>query len=89
MARLGVCVVVGMLYTMCFGAFGAGCVTASCRSEVLLWASVFHNVHNEIIMCSCYADDQAVFPPSVIREHTCILRKCMDACVSVCVCVYT
>ena len=31
-----VCVVVGMLYTMCFGAFGAGCVTASCRSEVLL-----------------------------------------------------
>ena len=31
-----VCVVVGMLYTMCFGAFGAGCVTASCSSEVLL-----------------------------------------------------
>ena len=31
-----VCAVVGMLYTMCFGAFGAGCVTALCRSEVLL-----------------------------------------------------
>ena len=34
-----VCAVVGIitvLYTMCFGAFGAGCVTALCRSEVLL-----------------------------------------------------
>ena len=63
---------------------------------------MFHNVHNvfwcivcfimfinEIIMCSCHADDQAGFPPSVIREHTCILRNCMGACVRVCVCVYT
>ena len=33
---LRVCAVVGMLYTMCFGAFCAGCVTDSCRSEVLL-----------------------------------------------------
>ena len=40
-------------------------------------------------MCSCHADDQAGFPPSVIREHTCILRNCMGACVRVCVCVYT
>ena len=50
---------------------------------------MFHNVHKVIIMCSCHADDQAGFSPSVIREHTCILRKCIDACVRVCVCVYT
>ena len=31
-----VCAVVGMLYTMCFGTFGEGCVAVSCRSEVLL-----------------------------------------------------
>ena len=31
-----VCEVVGMLYTMCFGAFSVGCVTVSCSSEVLL-----------------------------------------------------
>jgi hypothetical protein len=32
-------------------------------------------------MCSCHTDDQADFPPSVIREYTCILRKCTCACV--------